>query len=77
MHPDDEVDGLNLLDIENRWSYTVFLQVLGKYLEYRAERGLNDDAFRYARAVLVRYAAWMALHERPYLDNSGEARVPD
>jgi hypothetical protein len=76
VHPDDEVDGLNLLDIENRWSYTVFLQVIGKYLEYRAERRLNDHAFQYARAVLLRYAAWMALHERPYLETPEKLEFP-
>jgi hypothetical protein len=76
VHPEDDVDGLNLLDIENRWSYTVFLLVLGKYLEYRAERGLDDDAFRYARAVLIRYAAWMALHERPYLETPEKLEFP-
>ena len=76
VHPEDDVNGLGLLDVENRWSYTVFFQVLGKYLEYRAERGLIDDAFEYARATLVRYARWMAEHERPYLEAPEQLEFP-
>ena len=66
VHPEDDQDALDLLDAENRWSYTVFLQVLGKYLEYRADRGLIDERYGYARAVLLNYARWMSRHERPY-----------
>ena len=68
VHPDDDVAAQRLLDIENRWSYTVFLQVLGKYLEYKAERGEVDLRFEYARRVLINYAQWMAANERPYLE---------
>ena len=76
VHPDDDVQALGLLDVENRWSYTVFLQVLGKYLEYRAERGLTDSAYEYARAVLIRYAVWMSEHERPYLETPEKLEFP-
>ena len=76
VHPDDDVEAMGLLDVENRWSYTVFLQVLGKYLDYRVERGLADRAFAYARAALVRYAVWMAEHERPYLQTPEKLEFP-
>ena len=76
VHPDDDVAALGLLDAENRWSYTVFLQVLGKFLECRAEVGLTDHVFEYARTVLVRYAEWMATHERPYLDAPEHLEFP-
>lgn len=76
VHPDDDIEALDLLHAENRWSYTVFLQVLGKYLEHRAERGLVDYAFEYARVVLVRYAAWMSKHERRYLDSPDKLEFP-
>ena len=68
VHPDDDPDAFDLRDAENRWSYTVFLQALGKYLDHRADRGLIDEPYAYARAVLLNYASWMAVHERPYLD---------
>ena len=76
VHPDDNPDAVELLDIENRWSYTVFLQVLGKYLEYRADRGWYDAKFEYARLVLVNYAKWMCAKEQPYLDRVGQLEFP-
>jgi hypothetical protein len=68
VHPDDDIEELNLLDAERRWSYTAFLQVLGRYLDYKSERGEIDEMHGYARASLLRYAHWMAVHEYPYLD---------
>ena len=76
VHPDDDIDALGLLDIENRWSYTVFLQVLGKYLEHKAERSEIGPRFEYARRVLINYAVWMAAHERPYLDTPEQLEFP-
>jgi hypothetical protein len=76
VHPDDDPAAINPLDAENRWSYTVFLQALGKYLEYRADRGLVDAQFEYARQVLLKYAAWMCAHERPYLDSPEQLEHP-
>jgi len=75
-HPDDDLEALELRDAENRWSYTVFLQALGKYLEYRADRGLVDEPYAYARAVLLTYARWMWAHERPYLDTPERLEHP-
>jgi hypothetical protein len=68
IHPADNVPARNLLDAENRWFYTMFLQALGKYLDYKAERGQLDAAYAYARASLLHYARWMADHEYPYLE---------
>jgi hypothetical protein len=68
VHPDDDQGAMQLLDAENRWSYTVFLQVLSKYLDYRADRGLIDGRYSFAREVLLRYAVWMSRSERPYLE---------
>ena len=76
VHPDDDQDALQLLDAENRWSYTVFLQVLGKYLDYRAERVPVDERYGYARQVLLNYALWMSKHERPYLERPERLEFP-
>ncbi len=46
----------------------MFLQVLGRYLDYKAERGELDACYAYARACLLQYVRWMAEHEYPYLD---------
>ncbi len=76
IHPHDDVASLQLLDAERRWSYTVFLQMLGRYLDDKIVRGELDCAYAYARASLVHYARWMALHERPYLDNPDALEYP-
>lgn len=68
IHPADDIAARNLLDAERRWSYTVFLQTLGKYLDYKIELDEIDDQYAYAHAALLHYARWMAVHEYPYLD---------
>ncbi len=68
IHPADDIEALNLLDAENKWFYTMFLQALGRYLDFKAERGQLDRMYAYARASLLKYARWMAEHEYPYLD---------
>jgi hypothetical protein len=67
IHPEDDLAERHLLDRENRWFYTMFLQVLGKFLWYKAEREELDEAYAYAWASLLHYANWMADHEFPYL----------
>jgi hypothetical protein len=67
IHPKDDLPALNLLDVERRWFYTVFLQTIGVYLDGKRERGEFDETFSYARASLLHYARWMATNERPYL----------
>lgn len=66
IHPADQIDALNLLDAERRWSYLVFLQALGKFLDCKTEWNMSDDMLHYARESLLAYARWMALHEVPY-----------
>ena len=77
VNPADDPAALDLLDAENRWSYTVFLQALGKYLEHRADRDLFDLRYAYAREVLLGYARWMCVTERPYLDHPERLEYPN
>jgi hypothetical protein len=68
IHPEDDVPARHLLDTERKWSYTVFLQSLARYLDDKALRGELDGPYAYARASLLAYARWMADHEYPYLE---------
>jgi hypothetical protein len=77
IHPADDVPKRNLLDVENRWFYTMFLQSLGKYLDYKIERGELDAMYASARASLLHYARWMAEHERPYLERPEVLEYPN
>jgi hypothetical protein len=76
IHPSEDIDRLELLDAERRWSYTVFLQAIGKFLDYKLELGQADACYAYARAALLHYARWMAQHERPYYDQRERLEYP-
>lgn len=76
IHPHDDVAARELLDVERRWSYTVFLFALARYLAVRRESGAMDSNFEYARASLIRYASWMAEHEEPYFDRPEKLEFP-
>ena len=76
IHPSDDIESLTLLDAEQRWSYVVFLQALGKFLEYKRELGQMDVSYAYARASLLHYAHWMAEHEYPYLEKPAILEYP-
>ena len=67
IHPKDDIDSLNLVeDPEHRWYYTAFLQVLGRYLDFKTERAEADHMYCYARESLLHYARWMAENELPF-----------
>ena len=76
IHPADDLAERNLLNVEFRWSYTVYLQALDRYLvtmrNEAGPSGLND----YVRASLLHYADWMAKHEANYLDNPSQLEYP-
>jgi hypothetical protein len=76
LHPDDDPARRGLLDVERRWSYTVFLSVLGRFLDLYREYGEPDARYAYARASLLRYAAWMAEHEEPYFAHPEKLEYP-
>ncbi|MBD3673126.1 MAG: hypothetical protein HUJ26_06325 [Planctomycetaceae bacterium] len=76
IHPADSIDELDLLNAEDRWSYTVFLTSLLKYLKLKSRFDRRDDAYWYGRCALVHYATWMSQHERPYLDAADELEYP-
>jgi hypothetical protein len=77
IHPADDVSKRNLLDVENRWFYTIFLQALGKYLDHKVGRGELDLMYAYARAGLLHYARWMVEHEVPTLSRPEILEYPN
>jgi len=75
-HPRQDIGALTLLDAENRWFYTMYLQALGKYLHWKIERDELDAMYAYGRDVLLHFARWMAEHERPYLERPERLEFP-
>lgn len=76
IHPDDDIAVRDLLDVEKRWSYTVFLAALARYLDVKAEAGELDVHAAYARVALLAYARWMLEHEAPYFDRPEALEFP-
>jgi hypothetical protein len=76
IHPKDVIAQRHLDDVEHRWSYTVFLQILGKYLDIKVEAGEIDYMYSYTRASLLHYAAWMLAHEVPYTCVLDRVEIP-
>jgi len=76
IHPGDAIEDLQLLQAETRWSYTVYLQVLLRFLELTARLESPPQIWEYARRSVLHYARWMAQHERPYLDHPEELEYP-
>lgn len=76
IHPDDDIASLELMQPEYRWSYLVFLQILGKYLDLQVELGAFGHNFYYTRESLLHYAEWMAENEEPYFDILDRVEIP-
>lgn len=76
IHPEDDVAALELLNAEKRWSYTVYLSALARYLEVKAEANALDFMYSYAQASLLHYVAWLVENERPYFDHPEQLEFP-
>jgi len=76
VHPDENIQRLDLTNAELRWFYTMFLQALMRYIDIKAERGMNDYCYAYAWASLVHYARWILANESPTLDNPERLQYP-
>ena len=76
IHPADDIQARHLADVEHRWSYTVFLQVLGKYLDVKIELNALDFMYGYGRESLLHYACWMLEHEVPYATVLDRVEIP-
>lgn len=76
IHPADNIAARGLDEPEYRWSYLVFLQVLGKYLDIKVELGEIGYLFQYARESLLAYAKWMLENEVPYKEVLHKVLIP-
>jgi hypothetical protein len=76
VHPDDDVAQQDLLNRDQSWSYTVFLNALSKYADHVRSCDPGDENAAYARDALLQYGRWMAEHEFPYLDQPEDLEFP-
>lgn len=76
VHPDDGIARYDLNNHELRWFYTMFLQALARYVQFKRDDNDRDDMYMYARACLLHYARWMAEHTYPYLEKPEKLQFP-
>ena len=76
IHPDDDIRGGRLLEPEKGWSYLVFLQILGKYMDRKEELSQRDYSYCYAKKSLLHYAKWMIDNEYVYLEKPEKLTYP-
>lgn len=67
LHPNDDVELRDLLDVETRWSYLVLIGFLPRYIRIKALLDHDDEHYQFALASFYRYASWMRQHERMFL----------
>jgi hypothetical protein len=76
VHPEQNLDALDLLNSELRWFYTMYLQALARFVDYKDVLGQRDSDFDYGVGSLLHYANWMAENERPTLSCPQELQYP-
>jgi len=77
VHFEDNLAERDLLDAERRWSYTVFLAAVGRYLAIKQLWNQFDQDFSHARQSLLAYGRWMIDNEYPYLEKPEILEYPN
>jgi hypothetical protein len=76
IHPEDDVAARDLNNFEERWSYTVYLQQLARYLLLTESVERPGKLRHYAAASLVHYADWMCENALFSLDYPEKLEFP-
>ncbi|MEJ2742604.1 MAG: hypothetical protein P8176_09020 [Gammaproteobacteria bacterium] len=77
IHPRENIAKRHLLDAENAWFYTVFLQAVVRYLCLKESLVLIDSDYWYGRHSFMHYATWMLSNEKFYLDTPDQLEFPN
>jgi hypothetical protein len=76
IHPADDIAARELNNAELRWSYTVHLQALARFLVLTADCDELGEIRAYTSASILHYARWMATNETFYLDEPEALEYP-
>ncbi len=77
IHPGDNIDQRDLLNVETGWSYLILLASVVRYLTLKVEAGQKDASYQYALESFLKYADWMKDNERPFLADSEQLEFPN
>ncbi len=73
----DDINLKGLEEIEETWSYVIFLQAITRYIKIKHDSRKIDLAYKYAYAALVHYLDWIIENEKPYLENASKLVYPN
>jgi hypothetical protein len=76
VHPEQNLDRLDLLNAELRWFYTMYLQALCRLIDLLETQPGQETELQYAVASLLHYALRMVANERPILDTPEKLQYP-
>jgi len=77
VHPRENLAERELLDVENAWFYTVFLQSVARFLFLKESLDQIDADYWYARHSFMHYLDWMLNHEKFYLSQPDQLEFPN
>ena len=73
MHPNDDIGRFDLGNAELRWSYTVAIQAMLRWIILVPD---SNGTHGYVRSCLSSLGAWMLQNERQYLDSPESLEFP-
>jgi hypothetical protein len=76
VHPQDDIASRDLNNFEQRWSYTVYLQHLARYLHFTEGIDRPNGIREYVVRSLLHYADWMIDNDLFYLDYPEQLEYP-
>jgi hypothetical protein len=76
VHPEQDLDSMDLFNAELRWFYTMHLQAQCWLIDVLGQVPGQEANLQYAVASLLHYARWMLEHERPILDHPEQLQYP-
>lgn len=67
IHPADDIEQRDLLNVESGWSYLILLSSLFRYLYLKGQIDCKDEHYEFTKEALLRYTRWMLENEHPFL----------
>ncbi|MBU2875232.1 hypothetical protein [Marinobacter salexigens] len=77
IHPLDNIDERNLLNVETGWSYLILMTSIARYLHIKMEFGDTDAHLVHAHEAFMHYTNWMLENERPFLSDPEQLEFPN
>ncbi|MDP5132515.1 MAG: hypothetical protein NWQ54_16675, partial [Paraglaciecola sp.] len=67
IHPNDDINARDLLNVEVAWSYLICLTSIARYVDIKSTEQQFDYCYAYAKESFLHYARWIRDHEQAFL----------